>query len=201
MSKKKFEELKLLTLGDSSVGKSSFIVKYIDDKFTYSYIATLGLDFKQKKIQLKSGENVRLRIFDTAGQERFKSISINFIKKANGILLLYDVTNKFSFQSVNRWMESIKEAAGEKISVILIGNKCDLEKEREVSKEEGEEKAKQFNLPFYETSCKEGININEVFETLAEDILSKTSHNIGSNGEKITKEKASKKNDKNKGCC
>ena len=201
MSKKKFEELKLLTLGDSSVGKSSFIVKYIDDKFTYSYIATLGLDFKQKKIQLKSGENVRLRIFDTAGQERFKSISINFIKKANGILLLYDITNKFSFQSVNKWMESIKEAAGEKISVILIGNKCDLEKEREVSKEEGEEKAKQFNLPFYETSCKEGININEVFETLAEDILSKTSHNIGSNGEKITKEKASKKNDKNKGCC
>ena len=201
MSKKKFEELKLLTLGDSSVGKSSFIVKYIDDKFTYSYIATLGLDFKQKKIQLKSGENVRLRIFDTAGQERFKSISINFIKKANGILLLYDITNKFSFQSVNRWMESIKEAAGEKISVILIGNKCDLEKEREVSKEEGEEKAKQFNLPFYETSCKEGININEVFETLAEDILSKTSHNIGSNGEKITKEKASNKNDKNKGCC
>ena len=201
MSKKKFEELKLLTLGDSSVGKSSFIVKYIDDKFTYSYIATLGLDFKQKKIQLKSGENVRLRIFDTAGQERFKSISINFIKKANGILLLYDITNKFSFQSVNRWMESIKEAAGEKISVILIGNKCDLEKEREVSKEEGKEKAKQFNLPFYETSCKEGININEVFETLAEDILSKTSHNIGSNGEKITKEKASKKNDKIKGCC
>ena len=201
MSKKKFEELKLLTLGDSSVGKSSFIVKYIDDKFSYSYIATLGLDFKQKKIQLKSGENVRLRIFDTAGQERFKSISINFIKKANGILLLYDITNKYSFQSVNKWMESIKEAAGEKISVILIGNKCDLEKEREVSKEEGKEKAKQFNIPFYETSCKEGININEVFETLAEDILSKTSHNIGSNGEKITKEKASKKNDKNKGCC
>ena len=201
MSKKKFEELRLLTLGDSSVGKSSFIVKYIDDKFSYSYIATLGLDFKQKKIQLKSGENVRLRIFDTAGQERFKSISINFIKKANGILLLYDITNKYSFQSVNNWMESIKEAAGEKISVVLIGNKCDLEKEREVSKEEGEEKAKQYNLPFFETSFKEGININQVFEKLAEEILSKTSSNIGNKGEKITKEKASKKNEKSKGCC
>ena len=201
MSKKKFEELRLLTLGDSSVGKSSFIVKYIDDKFSYSYIATLGLDFKQKKIQLKSGENVRLRIFDTAGQERFKSISINFIKKANGILLLYDITNKYSFQSVNNWMESIKEAAGEKISVFLIGNKCDLEKEREVSKEEGEEKAKQYNLPFFETSCKEGINITQVFEKLAEEILSKTSSNIGNKGEKITKEKASKKNEKSKGCC
>ena len=201
MSKKKYEELKLLTLGDSSVGKSSFIIKYIDDKFQYSYIATLGLDFKQKKVQLKSGENVCLRIFDTAGQERFKSISINFIKKANGILLLYDITNENSFQSVNKWMESIKEAAGEKICVILIGNKCDLEKERKVSKEEGEEKAKQFNLPFFETSCKEGININKVFEKIAEDILSKTSHNIGNKGEKITKEKASKKNDKNKGCC
>ena len=202
MSKKKnYEELKLLTLGDSSVGKSSFIVKYIEDKFSYNYIATLGLDFKQKKIQLKSGENVRLRIFDTAGQERFKSISINFIKKANGILLLYDITNKNSFQSVNMWMESIKEAAGGKISVILIGNKCDLENERAISKKEGEEKAKQFGLPFFETSCKEGTNINNVFEKLAEDILSKTSNNIENKGQKITKEKSSKQNDKNKGCC
>ena len=116
-------------------------------------------------------------------------------------MLLYDIANKYSFQSVNNWMESIKEATGEKISIILIGNKCDLEKDREVPKEEGEEKAKQFNLPFFETSCKEGININEVFEKLAEDILSKISSNVGNKGEKLTKEKASKKNEKNKGCC
>ena len=101
-------EIKLLTLGDTSVGKSSFIIKFIDDKFSYNYIATMGLDFKQKIIELDNGELVKLRIFDTAGQERFKSISINFIKKADGILLLYDVTNRSSFESVNKWVESIR---------------------------------------------------------------------------------------------
>ena len=193
-------EIKLLTLGDTSVGKSSFIIKFIDDKFSYNYIATMGLDFKQKIIELDNGELVKLRIFDTAGQERFKSISINFIKKADGILLLYDVTNRSSFESVNKWVESIREVGDEKISIILIGNKCDLEKERKISKEEGEAKSKEFNLPFFETSCKEGINIKEVFVKISEEIIKKNGPNLGKEGEKITKEKAKKMNKKS-GCC
>ena len=192
-------EIKLLTLGDTSVGKSSFIIKFIDDKFSYNYIATMGLDFKQKIIELDNGELVKLRIFDTAGQERFKSISINFIKKADGILLLYDVTNRSSFESVNKWVESIREVGDEKISIILIGNKCDLEKERKISKEEGEAKSKEFNLPFFETSCKEGINIKEVFVKISEEIIKKNGPNLGREGEKITKEMAKK--NKKSGCC
>ena len=193
-------EIKLLTLGDTSVGKSSFIIKFIDDKFSYNYIATMGLDFKQKIIELDNGELVKLRIFDTAGQERFKSISINFIKKADGILLLYDITNRSSFESVNKWIESIREVADEKISIILIGNKCDLEKERKISKDEGEAKSAEFNLPFFETSCKEGINIKEVFLKISEEIIKKKGPNLGDEGEKITKEKAKKMNKKS-GCC
>jgi small GTP-binding protein len=193
-------EIKLLTLGDTSVGKSSFIIKFIDDKFSYNYIATMGLDFKQKIIELDNGELVKLRIFDTAGQERFKSISINFIKKADGILLLYDISNRSSFESVNKWVESIREVGEEKISIILIGNKCDLEKERKISKEEGEAKSTEFNLPFFETSCKEGINIKEVFVKISEEIIKKNGPNLGKEGEKITKEKAKKMNKKS-GCC
>ena len=197
MSKKKIEEVKIITLGDTSVGKSSFILKYIDDRFSYNYIATLGLDFKQKKIKLKSGEEVRLRIFDTAGQERFKSISINFIKKAHGILLIYDITKRNTFESVKKWMDSILDASGEKICILLVGNKCDLEEERVVSKEEGEQKAKEYNLDFFETSCKEGININEVFEKLTEDILMKNVQLNSNEGEKLSKTKTKKKS----GCC
>ena len=197
MSKKKIEEVKIITLGDTSVGKSSFILKYIDDRFSYNYIATLGLDFKQKKIKLKSGEEVRLRIFDTAGQERFKSISINFIKKAHGILLIYDITKRNTFESVKKWMDSILDASGEKICILLVGNKCDLEEERAVSKEEGEQKAKEYNLDFFETSCKEGININEVFEKLTEDILKKNVQLNSNEGEKLSKTKTKKKS----GCC
>ena len=92
----------MLTLGDSSVGKSSSILKFIEDKFALDYIATIGLDYYHKDIELKSGQKVSLRIFDTAGQEKFKSISINFIKNTKGILLLYDITNNSSFILVNK---------------------------------------------------------------------------------------------------
>ena len=193
-------ELKLLTLGDTSVGKSSFIVKFTEDKFSYNYVATMGLDFKQKVIKLQNGVLVHLRIFDTAGQERFKSISLNFIKKANGILLLYDISNKASFDSVNKWIDSINDVAKEKISIVLVGNKCDLEDERMVTKEEGQKKASELEIPFLESSCKDGINIFEAFEKLSEEVLKKGGHINNDGGERITKEKA-KKMKKSGGCC
>ena len=190
-------ELKILTLGDTSGGKSSFIIKFIDDRFSFNYIATMGLDFKQKVINLNNGQSVRLRIFDTAGQERFKSISLNFIKKADGILLLYDITNRSSFESVNKWIESIHDVAEEKVTILLIGNKCDLEKERVITKEEGEAKAEQFNMPFFETSCKDGTNINESFLKLSEEVIKKNGTNIKEEGQRITSNKVNKKSK----CC
>ena len=122
----KIEEVKVITLGNSSVGKTSFIMKYIDNKFTQMHITTLGIDFKQKKIKLKNGKDVNLRIFDTAGQERFKSVSTSFIKKVDGVILIYAINNLDSFESINNWIKNIKEIGKEKLTVILVGNKCDL---------------------------------------------------------------------------
>ena len=175
-------EIKLIVLGNTSVGKSSFILKYIEDKFVLNYIATLGIDFKQKKLKLKNGQEVRLRIYDTAGQERFKSVAVSFIKKAEGVILIYDIGNKATFESLEEWIKNIKESGKENLPIILVGNKCDLPPEkRQVELIEGKDKAEEFNIPFFETSCKEGINIKEVFEKIVEDITGK--NNLSSGGE------------------
>ena len=175
-------EIKLIVLGNTSVGKSSFILKYIEDKFVLNYIATLGMDFKQKKLKLKNGQEVKLRIYDTAGQERFKSVAVSFIKKAEGVILIYDIGNKATFESLEEWIKNIKESGKENLPIILVGNKCDLPPEkRKVELIEGKDKAEEFNLPFFETSCKEGINIKEVFEKIVEDITGK--NNLSSGGE------------------
>ena len=175
-------EIKLIVLGNTSVGKSSFILKYIEDKFVLNYMATLGMDFKQKKLKLKNGQEVRLRIYDTAGQERFKSVAVSFIKKAEGVILIYDIGNKATFESLEEWIKNIKESGKENLPIILVGNKCDLPPEkRQVELIEGKDKAEEFNLPFFETSCKEGINIKEVFEKIVEDITGKS--NLSSGGE------------------
>ena len=176
---KKILEIKIITLGNYSLGKSSFISKYIDNNFSFNYISTLGVDFKQKEIKLKNGKNTILRIFDTAEQERFRSGSVNYIKNADGVILIYDIGNINSFKSLNDWMETIGEIGKEKLPVILVGNKCEIsDKKRKVSIEEGQDKADEFKIPFFETSCKDGININEVFEKLIEDILDKGDRNI-----------------------
>ena len=190
----KYEEMKIILLGNSSVGKTSFIVKYIDNKFSFDYTATLGIDYKLKKLKSKKGKEIRLRIFDTAGQERFKSVSVSFIKKADGIVLIYDISNKISFEEIGGWIESIKENGKINIPVILVGNKCDLSDDiRQISKKEGQEKADEFQIPFYETSCKDGININEVFDKLVQNI--QNSNN--SSGET----KVLNAGNKNKKCC
>ena len=185
-------EIKLIVLGNTSVGKSSFILKYIEDKFVLNYMATLGMDFKHKKLKSKNGQEIRLRIYDTAGQERFKSVAVSFIKKAEGVILIYDIGNKATFESLEEWIKNIKESGKENLPIILVGNKCDLPPEkRQVELIEGKDKAEEFNLPFFETSCKEGINIKEVFEKIVEDITGK--NNLSSGGEfKILNESKSK---------
>jgi small GTP-binding protein len=194
----KIEDIKIITLGNSAVGKSSFILKYTDNVFSLDYLTTLGVDYKHKKIKLKNGKDVRLRIFDTAGQERFKSVSASFVKKADGVILIYDIGEKDSFEAVENWIKSIREIGKDKLPIILVGNKCDLsDDKRQVSLKEGQDKANEFNIPFYETSCKEGINIKEVFEKLIDDIIEKGNKNLM--GEfKILNKKKGKKKEK---CC
>ena len=175
----KIEDIKIITLGNSAVGKSSFILKYTDNSFSQEYLSTLGVDYKHKKIKLKNGKDVRVRIFDTAGQERFKSVSFSFIKKADGVILIYDISDLDSFKAVDNWIKSIRETGKEKLPIILVGNKCDLsDNKRKISLVEGQDKANEFQIPFYETSCKDGINIKEVFEKLVDDIIEKGNKNI-----------------------
>jgi small GTP-binding protein len=166
-------EARVITLGDSGVGKTNFIFRFIDDKFSLNYFSTFGIDTKFKNVKLDNGCEIKFKIFDTAGQERFKSISQNYIKKANGILLMYSISDKASFNNIENWMTNIKENSGNKNAIVLIATKCDLNEERVVSKESGEALAKQFGINFYETSSKSNINIKEAFFDIAGQIIEK----------------------------
>ena len=163
MSKtKKIFEAHIVTLGNGQVGKTSIILRYIDDRFSLNYLSTIGIDSKIKKIIMPNGEQIKVKISDTAGQERFRSIASNYLKKANGILLVYDITSHESFSDINKWLQEINKNECNK-PMVLIGNKCDLNEQREVPKEEGMGYAKNVakNIPFYETSCKSGENIDK----------------------------------------
>ena len=166
-----FTEFKLLTLGNSKVGKTSFILKYTEDTFTTNTSTTIGIDYKDKYEILKNNQKVKIAIYDTNGQERFKSLSLNYLKKADGILLFYDITDKESFDSIKEWMQSIYEIKDNNFPIVLIGNKIDLEDERIVTKEEGESESVKYNIKFYETSCKDNINIKESILFLIYKIL------------------------------
>ena len=172
-NKNKIYEAKIITLGDSGVGKTNFIFRFIDDKFSLNYFSTYGIDAKFKNVKLDNGCEIKFKIFDTAGQERFKSISTNYIKKANGILLMYDISDKNSFNNIGNWMVTIKENAGSKMSILLIATKCDLKNERVISKEDGENLAKEYGIHFYETSSKDNINIQKAFYDIAEQVIEK----------------------------
>ena len=125
-------------------------------------------------------EEIKIVIHDTAGQERFKSLAANYIKKAKGILLVYDITDKRSFESLGNWMNDIEEEeVADKVPIILVGNKSDLEEERVISKQEGEKVAKQYNLKFYETSCKNGDNVENCFLDLARQIVDRMKEKKG----------------------
>ena len=190
----KINEIKIITLGNGQVGKTSIIIRFIENKFSFNYLSTIGLDFKSKKILLPNGTEVKIRVFDTAGQDRFRSIAASYIKKADGVLLVYDITNQGSFDSVGKWINDIKETKGDKMPIVLIGNKMDLT-DRVINKEMGEEKASCFNIPFFETSCKTGENVEKAFYNLIEQIL----NNMGGRLNTINLKKTMTK--KKKKCC
>ena len=129
---------KILLLGDSMVGKTCFLLKYTDKSFQEIHMSTIGLDYRLKTLTLKNRKTVKLQIWDTAGQDRFRSITKNYYKKANGIILIYDITNKKSYKNIREWINQIKEEAVSNVIIYLVGNKIDLEKERKVKTEEGE---------------------------------------------------------------
>jgi len=189
---------KVLLLGDSTVGKTCFLKKYTDKTFQDVHMSTIGLDYRVKTMTLKSGKVVKLQIWDTAGQDRFRAITKNYYKGANGIILIYDVTSIQTYENVKNWISQIREEASPNVIIYIAGNKIDLEEERKIKTEEGQKLAEELGLPFFETSAKTGVNINESFEDLVEKIdvvYSKLEEKTGGNKVKVYQAKTKK------GCC
>ncbi|CAJ0576384.1 unnamed protein product, partial [Mesorhabditis spiculigera] len=168
---------KLLIIGNSSVGKTSFLFRYCDDSFTSAFVSTVGIDFKVKTV-FRGDKRVKLQIWDTAGQERYRTITTAYYRGAMGFILMYDITNEESFNSVQDWCTQIKTYSWENAQVVLVGNKCDMDGERVVSMERGRQLADQLGLQFFETSAKENINVKAVFEKLVEIICDKMAESL-----------------------
>ena len=172
-----------------------------------SFKVVLVVEFGSKQFNIQ-GHQVKAQIWDTAGQERYKAITSAYYKGAKGAFIVYDISRKNTFDSISRWVSDITATADKKITLILIGNKSDLEDQRQVTKEQGEEKAKEFGLAFLETSASSGDNlekafslmINEVYKKCQEDINAETDDNVVDQGKDITLNKPAGKTEKKK-CC
>ena len=198
--------LKILVLGDSAVGKTSILLKYTDDYFPNVYVTTIGVEYKTKIVKV-NGLDITLQIWDTAGQERFRSLAKSFMQGADGILFVYDITSKKTFDSIKNWIRQTEDVNGS-FQKIIVGNKIDLSNQREVAKEtlnkfcSNNSKAKGIEM-----SAKLGVNVKETFETLVKDIVGNlTNEQIKEKFCKKDKEntnlkKSNNKNNSKKKCC
>jgi len=170
MEKESYDFLfKLILIGDSSVGKSNILLKYLKGEFDQNSRATVGVEFGTKNIKIKN-KKIKIQIWDTAGQERYRSITSAYYKGAKGAFIVYDITRKLTFDNIDKWVTDLKTNGDKNISIILIGNKSDLEDKREVEKEEGIKKSEEYKIAFLETSALNGDNIDKAFNELLEQI-------------------------------
>ena len=160
---------KIVLIGESSVGKTNILSKYLNDEFNPNSKATVGVEFGTKNYKIDNNV-VKVQIWDTAGQERYRSITSAYYKGAKGCFIVYDITRRSSFDSIDRWLTDLKANCDEKITIVLLGNKSDLEEQREVSKDEGQQKAELYKLAFMETSALNGNNIENAFSELINDV-------------------------------
>nr|ACO11580.1 Ras-related protein Rab-18 [Caligus rogercresseyi] len=163
--------LKLLIIGESGVGKSSLLLRFTEDAFDPEHSATIGVDFKVKTITVQ-GNRVKLAIWDTAGQERFRTLTPSYYRGGQGAILVYDVTSRESFSNVENWLNELDTyTTNHDIVKMLVGNKCDLEDKRVVSKEEGQKCARKHRMMFIEASAKTREGVQLAFEELVENII------------------------------
>jgi small GTP-binding protein len=161
---------KLILIGNSGVGKSSILQRYMNKTFEESYKCTIGVDFLMKSLEVK-GKTVKLQLWDTAGQEKYKSMVSSYYRGANVALVVFDITSRSSFESLPLWIENYYKNGPEQKNIILIGNKKDMADQRQVTQEEAEEFSETNNMIYFETSAKEGDNIDYVFNFAAEKLL------------------------------
>ncbi|GAB5032545.1 rab gtpase [Nannochloropsis oceanica] len=193
-------QIKLLMIGDSGVGKTCLLLRYANDSFSPTFITTIGIDFKIKNLEL-DGKRIKLQIWDTAGQERFRTITTSYFRGAQGILLVYDVTDRRSFESIRNWVGQIQQHADVHVNKILIGNKCDMTPLRVVTTEEGQSLANDFGIQFFETSAKNDVNVEKSFVTIAREVKNRM---LVDGGPRATGGKAivdAKKGSDAKKCC
>ena len=189
---------KVLTLGESSVGKTCILRRYVEGQFFKNQLSTIGIDFKSKTLQIGNHE-IRLKIWDTAGEERFRNITSQYYKGAEGIILVFDLTKKESFDKINDWMKQIKvNTQSDEIAIVLLGNKKDIVNERVVSFEEGNERAGEYGIKYFETSALDGTGIDEAIQNLSEEIMKKKKIDFEKNNFVLGKQKVVKNKD---GCC
>ena len=173
---------KLVFLGDQSVGKTSIITRFMYDNFDRHYQATIGIDFLSKTMYLED-RTVRLQLWDTAGQERFRSLIPSYIRDSSVAVVVYDVTNRASFLNTTKWVEDVRAERGTDVVICLVGNKTDLGNDkRQITTEEGEEKAKKDGLLFMECSAKAGYNVKSLFRKLATSLPGSVDANNAGNG-------------------
>jgi small GTP-binding protein len=200
MSAESSKTFKILTIGESGVGKTCILRRFVENKFLKNHLATIGIDFKTKTLIINKQE-IKLKIWDTAGQERFRNITTQYYKGADGIVLIYDVTDDASYEKIRDWMEQILSTTKrEDIGLVLLGNKCDMEP-RAVSEEQGNKMAEELNVSYFETSALTGQGINEAFNELTRDIMKRKGvDNVGNDSLDLKNDISKKKKDGN-GCC
>jgi len=199
-----FETLiKLSIIGDSSVGKSNFLFKYIEGEFSPLHVATIGFDYKSKIVTLpESKKRVKLQIWDTAGQEKYMSINKNLFQRVQGVVLMYDITKHETFDHLETWMNLIRQMTNE-IPIILVGNKVDQEDSAEngrmVEYSEGEDFARAYNLEFFESSALNGTNVEKIIETISEIVLQRLKDGSSNNLVDVNNDR--KNNQTKRKCC
>ena len=177
-------QFKIILIGDSAVGKTSLINRFMGLEYEENLNCTISADFKLKSLSIDSSTGVELTVWDTCGQEKYRSMTRQYFKDAHGIILVFDVNNENSFRGLNIWLNEIKSNCNNSnVSIALVGNKIDLN-DRTISNEEGKEFAQKNGLLYVETSSKNGININTPFELLSNDIIQKIKQNQNGYNEK-----------------
>eukprot|EP01119_Soliformovum_irregulare_P025317 TRINITY_DN9330_c0_g1_i1.p1 TRINITY_DN9330_c0_g1~~TRINITY_DN9330_c0_g1_i1.p1 ORF type:complete len:201 (-),score=51.32 TRINITY_DN9330_c0_g1_i1:38-640(-) len=162
--------LKILLVGESGTGKSSLLLRYAEDTFSTTFMTTIGIDFKYKQMQVGDQE-IRLALWDTAGQEKYRVITSSFYRGAHGVILVYDITNRESYQMLERWVADIAKYAPTTTTVMIVGNKSDMEEKRLVESDEAFQFAKAHKMAYMETSAKQKTNVDAIFASLADKIV------------------------------
>jgi small GTP-binding protein len=166
--------IKIVLIGDSGVGKTNLLSRFTRDQFNPQSKSTIGVEFATKTMQI-DGKTVKAQIWDTAGQERYRAITSAYYRGAVGAMLLYDITTSLTFTSLGRWLHELRETADATITLMLVGNKVDLQDSRAVSPEEGVAFSRAENLLFIETSARDATNVHEAFAVLVGEIIKKLS--------------------------